>query len=67
MYQRKSFVILVVIMLAYGCSAPQKKEATATDAVLKIVALPFKIVGAMVFAAIGAASGMGMMEGEIIK
>jgi hypothetical protein len=66
MYQRKSFVILVVIMLAYGCS-PQKKEATATDAVLKIVALPFKIVGAMVFAAIGAASGMGMMEGDIIK
>jgi hypothetical protein len=54
----KKFRILVVILFfLQGCGA----TGGVTDAALTIVALPFKVVGVAIAAAIGAAAGMGMM------
>lgn len=47
--------VLVMVLFLHGCATSN----TLTDTAVAIVAIPFKIVGLAVAAAIGAAAGMG--------
>ena len=65
---RKLSVIFMVILLqgCFGAGSNPSQQASTTNAVLAVALLPLKIVGVAVAAAIGAAAGMGMMEGNVV-
>ncbi len=60
------YCLMIALALLCGCAATSGGSSStnnaATNAVAAVALLPFKIVGALVGAAIGVASGMGMME-----
>lgn len=64
MQKGKLCLVLMLLLLqgCFGATGNKVQESAATNAIISLVTLPFKIVGVAVAAAIGAAAGMGMME-----